>query len=70
MCVFQVSDIAKIGGSNNYNFVKRALSSLISDEIALKYSWYGRKGKKIFKYLTTSKLIIRKYYCIIIYYRL
>ncbi|KAK4885260.1 hypothetical protein RN001_001531 [Aquatica leii] len=44
-----VEQISKIGGTNIYNFVKRVLSTLITNEMALKYSWLGRKGKSIFK---------------------
>ena len=53
-----VNELANFGGSNNYNFVKRTLSSLITNDVALLFSWLGRKGKKDFHNLTVAKLII------------
>ncbi|KAK4886188.1 hypothetical protein RN001_002459 [Aquatica leii] len=53
-----VEQISKIGGTNIYNFVKRVLSTLITNEMALKYSWLGRKGKKAFSKLNMAKLVI------------
>ncbi|XP_076664744.1 uncharacterized protein LOC143367026 [Andrena cerasifolii] len=53
-----VNELANFGGSDNYNFVKRTLSSLITDDVALLFSWLGRKGKKDFHNLTLARLII------------
>nr|CAI5847996.1 unnamed protein product [Callosobruchus analis] len=43
------SELAKIGGKTPYEFIKRATTSILKDEVLLPYSWYGRKGNKIFK---------------------
>ncbi|XP_015428713.1 PREDICTED: uncharacterized protein LOC107185531 [Dufourea novaeangliae] len=53
-----VNELVNIGGHNNYNFVKRLLSLLLSDDLAMKYSWLGRKGKSAFCNLTIAYLII------------
>ena len=53
-----VNELANFGGSNNYNFVKRTLSSLITNDVALLFSWLGRKGKKDFHNLILARLII------------
>ena len=53
-----VNELANFGGSDNYNFVKRTLSSLITNDVALLFSWLGRKGKRDFHNLTLARLII------------
>lgn len=53
-----VIELAKLGGANNYNFVKRVMTSLISNEEASGFSWLGRKGKKPFINLLMAKLVL------------
>ncbi|CAH1153262.1 unnamed protein product [Phaedon cochleariae] len=53
-----VLEFAKIGGTNCYNFVKRVLSTSLTNEMALQYSWLGRKGKLNFSKLNIAKVII------------
>ncbi|XP_076243436.1 uncharacterized protein LOC143184823 isoform X2 [Calliopsis andreniformis] len=53
-----VNELSKVGGSNTYQFVKRVLMSLMTNDLALKYSWLGRKGKKEFYNLRTASLVI------------
>ncbi|KAB0790614.1 hypothetical protein PPYR_14981, partial [Photinus pyralis] len=53
-----VEDISRIGGSNIYDFVRRSLSVLITDEVAKEYSYYGVKKKKIFKSLRLCDLLL------------
>lgn len=49
-------------GGDKVNLATHAiLSRLIADTLATKYSWHGRKGKKVFAQLLTAKLIISKY---------
>jgi len=49
-------------GRSKVNLATNAiLSKLIADTLATKYSWYGKKGKKAFMELLTSKLIISEY---------
>lgn len=49
-----------MGGGTLVEFIRRIMSSLIEDNIAVKYSFQGRKGKKAFKGLVVSNLIIGK----------
>ncbi|XP_076234998.1 uncharacterized protein LOC143179588 isoform X2 [Calliopsis andreniformis] len=53
-----VQELAKIGGNNNYEFVKRVFNCLMTNDLALEYSWLGRKGKKEFHSLKTSNLML------------
>lgn len=50
----------KIIGGNKINIATNAiLGKLIANKLAIKYSWHGRKGKKVFSELRISKLIIK-----------
>lgn len=49
-----------MGGGTLVEFIRRVLSSLIGDDIAIKYSFQGRKEKNAFKELTISSLVIGK----------
>ncbi|XP_076293883.1 uncharacterized protein LOC143215555 [Lasioglossum baleicum] len=53
-----VEEVYRIGGSHCYEFVKRTLATLLTDELALSYSWLGRKGKKPFRNTNIANLII------------
>ncbi|XP_023311148.1 uncharacterized protein LOC108917953 [Anoplophora glabripennis] len=53
-----VTELAKVGGTTCYNFVKRILSTCLTNDMALKYSWLGRKGKQNFSKSNLSKVII------------
>ncbi|XP_050308331.1 uncharacterized protein LOC126744811 isoform X2 [Anthonomus grandis grandis] len=53
-----VLELAKIGGSRPYDFISRVATLLISNEQALKYSWLGRKGKRIFSDTRVANLLI------------
>ncbi|CAG9815535.1 unnamed protein product [Phaedon cochleariae] len=53
-----VIELAKLGGENKYNFVKRVMSSLLSNEKATEFSWLGRKGKRPFHNLLMAKLVL------------
>lgn len=57
-----VKMFAKIGGANVGEFVKRCLASTISDEIAEKFSYIGRKEKDNFSVLQLSKAVIETKY--------
>lgn len=50
-----------IGGDKVNLTTYGILSKLIADKLATKYSWHGRKGKKVFAELFTAKLVISKY---------
>uniref|UniRef100_A0A1Y1LZX5 DUF4806 domain-containing protein n=2 Tax=Photinus pyralis TaxID=7054 RepID=A0A1Y1LZX5_PHOPY len=60
-----VMELSRVGGSNTYSFVSRTLALLITNELAITYSWLGRKGKKVFKTLKVASLVIGGYYYII-----
>ena len=53
-----MKELADYGGANNYNFVKRVLTALLSKEVAMLFSWLGRKGKEDFHCLNIAKLVI------------
>nr|CAH7730480.1 unnamed protein product [Callosobruchus chinensis] len=53
-----VDELASVGGTRNYNFVKRVLSLVLSDSDALRFSWLGRKGKQPFNATNMAKLVI------------
>ncbi|KAK5640180.1 hypothetical protein RI129_010991 [Pyrocoelia pectoralis] len=52
-------ELSELGGSCVYDFIKRTLTLILTNDQALKYSWLGRKGKRIFKDLNLSKLLIQ-----------
>ncbi|VEN40362.1 unnamed protein product [Callosobruchus maculatus] len=51
-------ELSKIGGSNCYNFIKRVMSTIITNDFALLYSWLGRKGKRPFYTLKLAKAVL------------
>jgi len=56
--MFQILHASKVGGKSAYEFVKRILSQILTNELAAKYSWLGRKNKRIFHTLKLSQLLI------------
>ncbi|XP_063933006.1 uncharacterized protein LOC135144831 isoform X3 [Zophobas morio] len=53
-----------LGGRNAPEFIRRALSRLISNEFAILYSWLGHKGKKPFSNLKIAgvlKAVVKKF---------
>ncbi|KAJ8966529.1 hypothetical protein NQ317_007175 [Molorchus minor] len=55
-----VDELARFGGANIYNFIKRILSALIKDTVLINYSWLGRKGKKPLEKSPVAKVLILK----------
>ncbi|XP_050516945.1 uncharacterized protein LOC126891722 [Diabrotica virgifera virgifera] len=53
-----VQYFAKMGGINLCDFVKRCLGPIMSDSMAMAYSFIGRKGKLNFSKLQLSKAVI------------
>lgn len=47
MVLLQCTEACTIGGISSYNFIKRNLNRLISNELAQQYSWLDAKKKKI-----------------------
>jgi len=54
----QVTQASRTGGKHSYEFVKRNLSQLLSNKLAEKYSWFGRKHKKKFHELKLAEMLI------------
>jgi len=49
-----------IGGSNAGKYTRATLEFLMSNELALDYSWSGQKNTLKFRDTLISKLIVRK----------
>lgn len=56
----QVNYFSKMGGSNITELVKRCLSPIMVDELAIKYSYLGRKENENFSLLMLTKGVIGK----------
>lgn len=54
MKIFQILEVSKVGGKNVYEFVKRNLSQILTNELAAKYSCLGKKNKRVFQILKLS----------------
>ncbi|XP_039310317.1 uncharacterized protein LOC120358954 isoform X1 [Solenopsis invicta] len=52
------TETCKIGGTSPYNFIKRSLCRLITNELAQQYSWLGAKLKKKFCNLRITKMLL------------
>ncbi|CAL1671922.1 unnamed protein product [Lasius platythorax] len=53
-----VTQALRIGGKHSYEFIKRNLSQLLSNQLAEKYSWLGKKHKRKFCELKLSEMLI------------
>ena len=53
-----VNEFAKFGGSGTYDFIKRVLSSILNNDVALMYSWLGRQAKLPFYKLKLAEVVI------------
>ncbi|CAH2012318.1 unnamed protein product [Acanthoscelides obtectus] len=53
-----VAELVKIGGIKSYDFVARVAKLILSNELAMKYSWLGRKGKRKFSNMKIADLLI------------
>ena len=53
-----VNEFAKFGGSDPYEFIKRVLSSILTNDVALMYSWLGRQAKQPFNKLKLAEVVI------------
>lgn len=58
--LLQTTETCKIGGTSPYNFIKRSLCRLITNELAQQYSWLGAKLKKKFCNLRITKMLLGK----------
>ncbi|KAJ8970947.1 hypothetical protein NQ314_000953 [Rhamnusium bicolor] len=48
----------RVGGKDTQDLVRRTLDLMISNPLAAKYSWLGRRQKVAFKEFALAKLII------------
>ncbi|KAJ8938532.1 hypothetical protein NQ314_011455 [Rhamnusium bicolor] len=48
----------RVGGKDTQDLVRRTLGLMISNPLAAKYSWLGRRQKVAFKEFALAKLII------------
>ncbi|XP_076301573.1 uncharacterized protein LOC143219513 [Lasioglossum baleicum] len=51
-------ELANIGGANCASFIKRTLGSLMTDKLAMQFSWLGKKGKRRFDATKLATVII------------
>ncbi|XP_065286323.1 uncharacterized protein [Dermacentor albipictus] len=58
-----VRELAALGGRNVSLSTRRILEALMTQEVAVQYSWLGQKGKKKFLSLTTCDLIYKSVKC-------
>lgn len=56
--MLQVTQASRIGGKHCYEFMRRSLSQLLSNKMAEKYSWLGKKHKQKFCELKLSEMLI------------
>lgn len=49
-----------MGGKHSYDFMKRNLSQLLSNKLAQRYSWFGKKHKQKFNELKLTEMLIGK----------
>ncbi|XP_050501730.1 uncharacterized protein LOC126881488 isoform X1 [Diabrotica virgifera virgifera] len=54
-----ITEVSKLGGATVYDFVRRAMILILTNEFANEYSWLGRKGKKPFHTTNIAKMVIR-----------
>ncbi|CAH1154921.1 unnamed protein product [Phaedon cochleariae] len=54
-----ITELSKVGGDNPNDFMKRAMTKLMTPKLAAEYSWVGLKKKKIFSKMHISHLLIR-----------
>ncbi|KAJ8943023.1 hypothetical protein NQ314_009844, partial [Rhamnusium bicolor] len=53
-----INEIRRVGGKDTQDLVRRTLGLMISNPLAAKYSWLGRRQKVAFKEFALAKLII------------
>ena len=53
-----VNEFARFGGSDTYDFIKRVLSTILNNDVALMYSWLGRQAKQPFYKLKLAEVVI------------
>lgn len=57
---FQVNELSQIGGDHVLKATRRILVYLMADELAAKFFWLGRKGKRNFSKFTLASSIVGK----------
>ncbi|KAL1436886.1 hypothetical protein MTO96_049282 [Rhipicephalus appendiculatus] len=55
-----IQQLATIGGPNPESSARRVLRTVLSDKLAAKFSWNGRKGKDAFESLNLSKCVVER----------
>ncbi|XP_077536344.1 uncharacterized protein LOC144148703 isoform X2 [Haemaphysalis longicornis] len=54
-----MQELSGVGGSNTSTATRRILEALLTQEVAVQYSWLGQKGKKKFASLPVCQLIYK-----------
>ncbi|KAK4882082.1 hypothetical protein RN001_005401 [Aquatica leii] len=55
----KLQKLSLTGGNDLYDFIFRTTQKLITNSFSSQFSWLGRKGKRVFKNLTLSQLVIK-----------
>lgn len=58
---FQAKELSLVGGKTVKDITRRIMYKLFTNDLGHQYSWDGAKGKKAFKNLTISSVIISKF---------
>ncbi|CAG9818610.1 unnamed protein product [Phaedon cochleariae] len=53
-----ITEMSKMGGASPYDFMKRCLSSIITNGFASQFSWLGAKKKRVFRQLKVADLLL------------
>lgn len=51
----------KVGGKDEYELIKRCMSEIMTDSLAMTYAYDGTKEKKCFKTLKLNSVIQSKF---------
>jgi len=65
--LFQLNIFYMVGGNNAHIMIRNIFKKAITDDLATHFNWTGKKEKQCFKDLGLSKVMIRKYFLILLF---
>lgn len=60
-CILQTNHLVPIGGRDAADAVRRTMRQMIANDLACKYSWFGRRQKLPFSTLALAFLLQSEY---------